>query len=71
MAYRTHLAVGFLIGVGFMMTNLVLLTSVASGSNWANWNLGATPQAVEAVEAFSILLVLTYVRAVWSSCWVE
>lgn len=61
--YRTPLAVGFMVGVGVMFVNSMLLVAVVSGANFARWGIGASPAAQQATEAFAILLFLAYVRA--------
>jgi len=58
--YRTPLAVGFLIGVTFMMANLMLITATISGSNLGRWGLGTLPSSTEATQAFSIMLFMAY-----------
>ena len=51
--YRTPIAVGFLIGVSFMMSQLMLIVAVISGSNIATWNLLPAPSSEKATQAFS------------------
>lgn len=58
--YRTPLAVGFLIGVGACMINVMLITAVISGSNLATFNQLPSPAGQNAVQAFAALLVLAY-----------
>jgi hypothetical protein len=60
--YRTPLAVGFMVGVGVMFVNTMLLVAVVSGANFARWGIGASPSSQQATEAFAILLFLAYVR---------
>jgi len=55
-AYRTPLAVGFLIGVGLMLINILLEITAVSESPAVT----TTTSATMAVSAFSILLVMAY-----------
>jgi len=58
--YRTPLAVGFLIGVGAVMVNVMLLVAVVSGSNLAKFGSPISPPGEGAVQAFAVLLLLGY-----------
>jgi hypothetical protein len=60
--YRTPLAVGFMVGVGVMMINTMLIICALCGANFARWGVGSTPSSSQAVEAFGILLFMAYVR---------
>jgi len=61
--YRTHLAVGFLIGVSFMEANLMLIVSVISGANMSRMggSAGAAlPSSASATETFAAMLFIAY-----------
>jgi hypothetical protein len=56
-AYRTPLAVGFIVGVGVMMIQVMLLNAVMAAGEHPLW------QAHEALAAFSALKVIGLVSA--------
>jgi hypothetical protein len=58
-AYRTPLAVGFLIGSSFMMTQLMLQTAVISGAGV----FAAKGSGLSATAAFASLILIFLVRA--------
>jgi len=61
--YRTHLAVGFLIGVSFMEANLMLIVSVISGANMSRMGGAAgaaLPSSASATETFAAMLFIAY-----------
>jgi len=58
--YRTPLAVGFMIGVGAMQANEMLVVAVVSGSNLAKFGVGAMPPGEGATQAFAVLLLMAY-----------
>jgi hypothetical protein len=69
--YRSQLSVGFLIGVSVMIINLLLITAIISGANFADFGLtgpGYDPKSsTQAVTAFASLLLIAEVRAVLCS----
>lgn len=61
-AYRSPLAIGFLIGLSFMLTLDMLVVAVLAGANLAAFPLPSAPAPAEgAVVAFSVMLFIVYV----------
>lgn len=61
-AYRSPLAIGFLIGLSFMLTLDMLVVAVLAGANLAAFPLPTAPAPAEgAVVAFSVMLFIVYV----------
>jgi len=61
--FRTHLAVGALIGTSAMQANLMLIVAVISGANMNKATAGAgaaTPASFQATEAFAAMLFMAY-----------
>ena len=61
--YRTHLAVGALIGTSAMQANLMLIVAVISGANMNKGTAGAssvTPPSFTATETFAAMLFMAY-----------
>ncbi len=61
--FRTHLAVGALIGTSAMQANLMLIVAVISGANMNKATAGAgaaTPPSFQATEAFASMLFMAY-----------
>ena len=61
--YRTHLAVGALIGTSAMQANLMLIVAVISGANMNKGTAGAgsaTPPSFTATETFAAMLFMAF-----------
>ena len=59
--YRTHLAVGALIGTSAMQANLMLIVAVISGANMNKaTSAAATPASFTATETFAAMLFMAY-----------
>ena len=61
--YRTHLAVGALIGTSAMQANLMLIVAVISGANMNKATAGAgaaSPASFTATETFAAMLFMAY-----------
>lgn len=61
--YRTPLAVGFVIGVGVMMVQIMIFVAAFAVGNGGDSPTGRPTEGQEAVAAFAILKLFGYVRS--------